>query len=140
MNSKFLIPAIIALMGISAVAWADDQDDDGEVTISLMPASADESPDAVTKQISLPDVLNLVGNTQAQESVKKRAEQALKDAAEKGNGGREHGWSHANEARMQAQDMADEAKARNENRSRGEANRPERPEPPDPPNTPPGRD
>jgi hypothetical protein len=136
MKIKILIPAIIALMGVSAGAWADDQDDDGEVTISLMPASEDELPDAVTKHISLPELDNLVGNEKAQDSVKKRAVQALEDAAGKGN--REHGWSHANEAREQAQDMAENAKDKNGNRGRAEG-RPDRPDPPGPPDNPPGR-
>ena len=131
---------MIALMGVSVSAWADDQDDDGEVTISLMPASADESPEAVTKQISLPDLVNMVGNEQAQESVKKRAVRALEEAGTKGN--REHGWSHANEARQQAQDMAENAKTKNEDRGRSEEDRPDRPDrpdPPGPPDSPPGQ-
>lgn len=137
MKSRILIPAMIALMGVSASAWADDQDDDGEVTISLMPAAEDDNPDSVTKQISLPDLGSLVGNTQAQESVKKRAVRALEEAGTKGN--REHGWSHANEARQQAQDMAENAKAKNENRGRSEEDRPDRPDPPGPPDSPPGQ-
>jgi hypothetical protein len=136
MKTKILVPALIALMGVSAGAWADDQDDDGEVTISLMPASADESPDAVTKQISLPDLVNLVGSDQAKASVQKRAVQALEEAGSKGN--REHGWSQADQAREQVQDMAENAKAKNENRGRSEE-RPERPEPPGPPENLPGR-
>ena len=142
MKCRFFIPAAIALMGVSGLSWADEPeamnpDDDGEVTISLMLESEDELPEAVTKHISLPELGNLVGNEQAQDSVKKRAEQALQDAATKGN--REHDRSHANEARQQAQNMADDAKARNEDRSRGQDNRPERPEPPGPPENPPGR-
>ena len=137
MKTRILIPALIALMGVSAGAWADDQDDDGEITISLMPASEDELPEAVTKHISLPDLGNLVGNEKAQESVKKRAVQALDDAAGKGN--REHGWSQANEAREQAQDMAEKAKDKTENRGRSEEKRPDRPDPPGPPENPPGR-
>jgi hypothetical protein len=138
MKPRILIPALIALMGVSAGAWADDQDDGGEVTISLMPASEDESPGAVTKQISLPDLVNLVGSDQAKASVEKRAVKALEDAGKKGN--REHGWSQADRAREQVQDMAENAKAKNENRGRAEEDRPERPDPPGPPESPPGRD
>ena len=36
MKTKILIPALIALMGVSAGAWADDDDDGAEATIRLM--------------------------------------------------------------------------------------------------------
>ena len=140
MDSKFLIPAMIALMGVSGGAWADDHEDDGDVTITLMPAATDNLPDAVTNRIPLPDLEQLVGNDQAQKSVMKRATDALGDADTKRSEGRERGWSQADIAREQAQDMAENAKAKNENRGRGEDGRPERPEPPGPPETPPGRD
>ena len=140
MNSKFLIPAMIALMGVSASAWADDQDDEGDVTISLMPAATDDQPGAVTNRIPLPDLEQLVGNEKAQKSVMKRATKALGDAEMKRTEGREHGRSQADMARDQVQDMAENAKAKNENRGRGQDSRPERPENPGPPDSPPGRD
>ena len=140
MKSKFLVPAAIALMGVSGVALADEPGDDSEVTISLMPSANDNLPDAVTNRIPLPDLTELVGNDTAEENVMKRATDALKHADQKRTEGREHGWSQADIAREQAQDMAENAKAKNENRGRGEDGRPERPEPPGPPETPPGRD
>jgi len=138
MNSKFLIPAMIALMGVSASAWADDQDDEGDVTISLMPAATDDQPGAVTNRIPLPNLEQLVGNEKAQKSVMKRATDAR--AEKERTDGREHGRSQADMARDQAQDMAENAKAKNENRGRGQDTRPERPENPGPPDSPPGRD
>ena len=54
MKTKIFIPALIALMGVSATAWADD---DGEVTIRLMPSSEVELPEAVTNPIELPSHL-----------------------------------------------------------------------------------
>ena len=134
MKIKILIPAIIALMGVSAGAWADDQDDDGEVTISLMPAGADV-PEAVTKRIELPTLE--MGNEQADEKVK-RARQALTKAEQKRTEGRDHGRSQADLARDKAQEMSENAKDKNENRGRAEG-RPDRPDPPGPPDNPPGR-
>ena len=140
MNSKFLIPALIALMSVSASAWGDEPADDGEVTISLMPAAKDDLPGVVTNRIPLPNLTELVGNETAEENVMKRAKAALDHAEQKRTEGRERGRSQSDMARDQVQDMAENAKAKNENRGRGEDNRPERPEPPGPPETPPGRD
>ena len=140
MKGKFLIPAAVALMGVSGMAVADEPADDGEVTISLMPAAKDDVPDVVTNRIPLPDLTELAGNETAEENVMKRAKDALTHAEQKRTQGRERGRSQADMARDQAQDMAENAKAKNENRGRGEDNRPERPDPPGPPETPPGRD
>ncbi len=137
MKTKILIPAAIALMGVSAGAWAEDPDDGSEVTISLMPSPSDNVPDVVTNRIPLPDLTELVENTTAQEKVK-RAKDALNQAEQKRTEGRDHGWSQADRAREQAQDMAENAKAKNENRGRSE-DRPERPDPPGRPESPPGR-
>ena len=139
MNSKVLIPAAIVLMSVSGFAVADEPkpDDDGEVTITLMPPG-NGAPELVMKQIELPD-LDLDNET-ANAKVGK-AREALEKAEQKGNAGREHGWSHAadaHDARDQAQEMAENAKAKNEDRGRSE-DRPDRPEPPGRPETPPGR-
>lgn len=138
MKSRFLVPAAFALMGVSGVAVADEPADDGEVTISLMPAAHDDVPDVVTNRIPLPDLEQLAGSEQAEKSVIKRATGALEHAEKKRTDGREHGWSQADIAREQAQDMAENAKAKNENRGRSE-DRPEPPDPPGRPESPPGR-
>ena len=137
MTSRILIPTLIALVGVSAGAWASGPGDDGEVTISLMPAAKDDTPDAVTNRIPLPDLEHLVGNEKAQEAVVKRAQEALADAETRSEG-QEHGWSHADQGREQAQEMTEDAEARNENRGRSEgrptpANRPADPGQPDSP-------
>jgi hypothetical protein len=134
MNSKILIPALIALMGVSAGAWADkpDPDDDGDVTITLMPPG-NGAPEIVMKQIELPD-LDLDNET-ANDKVE-NARQRLNQIETSGNAGREHGWSHANEAHQRAQDMAENASNNRESRGRSEDKRPERPEPPNPPGPP----
>ncbi len=140
MKTKILIPAAIALMGVSGVAAADKPEplnpgDDGEVTITLMPPG-NGAPELVMKQIELPD-LDLE-NATADDKVEK-ARDALDKAEDKGNTGRQHGWSHASEARQQAQDMAESANANRESRGRSEDNRPEPPDPPGPPDNPPGQ-
>ncbi len=138
MKSKVSILASIALLGISAGAWADQPDfEDPEVTMTLMPPAADaagELPEAVTKRIPLP----VLDDKAAQGKVDK-AKEALLEAEHRGTVGRQHGWTHANEAREQAQDMADSANANRESRGRSEENRPEPPDPPGPPDNPPGR-
>lgn len=141
-TNKIVIPTLIALMGVSAGAWASGPDNDGEVTISLMPAANDDMPDAVTNRIPLPDLEHLVDNEKAQESVVKRAQEALAEAETGRNQGQEHGWSHADQGREQGQEMAEDAKARNENRGRSE-DRPDptpvRPSDPGQPDNPGGR-
>jgi len=132
MTSRILIPTLIALMGASAGAWASGPGDDGEVTISLMPAAKDDVPDAVTNRIPLPDLEQLVGNEKAQEAVVKRAQEALAETETGRSQGQEHGWSHADQSREQAQEMAEDAKARKENRGRSE-DRPDLPDLPDRP-------
>ena len=134
MNSKFLMPAMIALMGVSTGAWAD-KPDDGEVTIRLMPAAEVTLPEAVTNPIELPS--HLLESDKHEEKLL-RAKQALEDATTNRNKGRDHGLSHADRARELAQDMAENAKAKNENRGRSE-DRPDRPEPPEPPDNLPGQ-
>jgi hypothetical protein len=140
MTSRILIPTLIALLGVGS-AWASGPGDDGEVTISLMPAAKDDMPDAVTNRIPLPDLEQLVGNEKAQEAVVKRAREALAEAETGRSQGREHGWSHADQGREQAQEMAEDAKARNENRGRSEdrPDLPDRPADPGPPDDPGGR-
>jgi hypothetical protein len=141
MTSKILIPTLIALVGVSADAWATGPGDDGEVTISLMPAAKDDMPDAVTNRIPLPDLENLVGNEKAQEAVVKRAREALAEAETGRTQGQEHGQSHADQGREKAREMAEDARARNEDRGRSEDRPapPVRPADPGPPDNPNGR-
>lgn len=134
MNSKFLIPAIIALMGISGITLADEPDD-GEITIRLMPSAEVALPEAVTNPIELPD--HLQGGDAKQSEKLDRAKKALEDATTNRDKGRDHGLTHAEEARERAQDMADNAKSNRESRGRSEQNRPELPEPPARPENPP---
>ena len=134
MNSKIFMPAMIALMGVSASAWAD-KPDDGEVTIRLMPHEEAELPAAVTNPIELPR--HLLDDPKKAEKVE-AAKKGLDTANSRRVDGPTHGLSHAQDARETAQDMADNAKSNQETRSRSEQERPERPEPPGPPDDPPG--
>jgi len=136
MKTRILIPAAIALMGVSSVAAADQAAaDDGEVTIRLMPHAEVTLPDAVVNPIELPK--HLLEDAQKSEKLT-RAKQAIDHANERRTDGPNHGLSHAQEAREQGQEMAENAKAKNEDRGRSE-DRPERPDPPGPPETPPGQ-
>jgi hypothetical protein len=122
MKTKILIPAAIALIGVSGVAAADKPDDDGDVTIRLMPHAEAELPDAVTNPIELPE--HLLEDAQNSEKLT-RAKQAI---------------DHANERRT----AGPNPKAKNEDRGRSEGrpDRPDpadRPDPPGPPETPPGQ-
>lgn len=135
MSSKLLIPALIALMGVSAGAWADEPDKDGEVTIRLMPPSETQLPEAVTNPIELP--AHLLDDPDKEEKLQK-AKQALQKASTRRANGANHGLSHAEQARQareQAQDMVDDAKANRESRGRSD----DLPEPPNRPQDPPGR-
>jgi hypothetical protein len=139
MKSKVSVLASIALLGISAGAFADPPDfEDPDVTMELMPHpatdAAGELPEAVTKRIALPDL-----DEKAAQGKVDKAKEALSEAENRGTVGRQHGWSHADEARQKSQDMAEDAKARNENRSRGQDTRPEPPEQPSPPDNLPDR-
>jgi hypothetical protein len=141
MKTKILIPAAIALIGVSGVAAADKPDDDGDVTIRLMPHAEAELPDAVTNPIELPE--HLLEDAQNSEKLT-RAKQAIDHANERRTAGPNHGLSHAQEAREQGREMAENAKAKNEDRGRSEGrpDRPDpadRPDPPGPPETPPGQ-
>ncbi len=135
MSCKILIPAMIALMGVSSGAWAADDDDGAEATIRLMGTAEAELPGAVTKTITLPEHLLVEGDDQvaAVEKAKKDHDKA-NQRLEK----REKGLAQAEAAREHGKEMSEKAKEARENRGRSE-DRPERPDPPGRPESPPGR-
>lgn len=135
MNSRILIPAIVALMGVSVGAWAAD-DDDGEATIRLMGTAEAELPGAVTKTITLPDHLLVKREDQAASVEKAKGHDKANQRLENEN--RQKGLSQAEAARESGKEMSEKAKEARENRGRAK-DRPERPDPPGPPETPPGR-
>ena len=125
MKKVTLIFAITVLL-VSGSGWAAD---DAEATIRLMGNAEAERPDAVTKQITLPEHLLL--ETEDQVAAVEKAEKGLAKANER-HARREQGQDRAAEAREHAAEMKEKAKENRENRGRSEDH-------PTPPETPPGR-
>jgi hypothetical protein len=132
MKSRLLIPAAVLLMGVSAGAWADD-DDGAEATIRLMGTAEAERPDAVTKTITLPAHLMVEGDDQVATVDKAKGHDKANDRLDK----REKGLSKADAARDKGAEMSETAKENREARGRSD----ERPGRPDNPGRPgdPGR-
>lgn len=132
MKSRLLIPAAVLLMGVSAGAWADD-DDGAEATIRLMGTAEAERPDAVTKTITLPAHLMVEGDDQVATVDKAKGHDKANERLDK----REKGLSKADAARDKGAEMSETAKENREARGRSD----ERPGRPDNPGRPgdPGR-
>jgi len=126
MKKVTLIFAITVLL-VSGSGWAAD---DAEATIRLMGNAEAERPDAVTKQITLPEHLLL--ETEDQVAAVEKAEKGLAKANER-HARREQGQDQAAEAREHAAEMQEKAKNNREQRGRSKDDRPT------PPETPPGR-
>ena len=127
---------MIALMGVSAGAWADDDDDGAEATIRLMDTAEAELPGAVTKTIPLPDHLTVESSDQV------KAVEKAKNGHDVANQRREDhttGQARAEEVRQQGKEMAEKAKEVRENRGRTDPPARGRPDNPGPPETPPGQ-
>ena len=110
MNRKFVwVMTTVALLA-TAGAWAqDDGDDDDATTMRLMGAAEADLPDAVTKEIVLPE-------SAADQAAMKAADGLLK--AEERQERREHGLETADDARDNASDAADDALDSVEDRGR----------------------
>jgi len=126
MKKVTLIFAITVLLA-SGSGWADD---DAEATIRLMGKAEVELPDAVTKEITLPEHL-LAVELGDQVATVDKAEKGLAKANER-NDHRDKGQDQAAAARENAAEMKEKAKEKRENRGRSD-------ERPTPPETPPGR-
>ena len=126
MKTVTLIVATTALLA-SGSGWTAD---DAEATIRLMGKAEAELPDAVTKEIRLPEHL-LAADPEDQVAAVDKAEKGLAKANER-QAHREKGQDQAAEARERGAEMKDKAKDNRENRGRSD----DRPEPPE---TPPGR-
>ena len=126
MKKVTLIFATTVLLA-SGSGWAAD---DAEATIRLMGKAEAELPDAVTRQITLPEHLLAVDPTDQVAAVEK-AEKGLAKANER-NDHRDKGQEQAAAARENAAEMKEKAKEKRENRGRSD----DRPTPPEPP---PGR-
>jgi hypothetical protein len=132
MNKLTLILATTALLA-SGGGWAAD---DAEATIRLMGKAEAELPDAVTREIALPEHL-LVTDREDQVAAVEKAEKGLAKADER-NVNRDQGQDQAAAARERNAEMQEKAKEDRENRGRSEGH-PEPPDPQGPPETPPGR-
>ena len=116
------------MMAASAGAWAAD-DDGAEATIRLMGTAEAELPDAVTKQISLPDHLLL--EEQDQVTAVDKAKQGH-DKANERHEKRNSGLTKADSVREQGAELSEKANEARENKGRSD----ERPEPPNRPDNP----
>jgi hypothetical protein len=125
MNGQRIITSA-ALLLITAASFAQDSDP-AESTIRLMGAAEAETPEAVTREISIPD------NLREDHAAVEKAEQGIATANDN-RAKREEGLSRADEARDKGANMAEEARENRETRGRSG----DRPDPPDPPQGPPG--
>lgn len=125
-------PMVVALTALltAAPAWTQDDGDDDptRATIRLMGDAEATLPDAVYKEIKIPDSLR--EDTAAAEAAAKGLETANRNRLE-GN----QGTARAEAAREKAAEMAESAKENRENRGRSG----DRPNPPDPPGGPPNQ-
>ena len=126
MNKLTLIFATTTLLA-SGSGWTAD---DAEATIRLMGKAEAELPDAVTRQISLPEHL-LAAKPEDQVAAVEKAENGLAKANER-NSHPDQGQGQAAEARTRGAEMQEKAKENRENKGRSEDH-------PTPPETPPGR-
>jgi len=124
MNIKKTIICCTALLLSANVVWAEEGDE-AESTIRLMGAAEAELPEAVTKEITLPEAV-------AEDPAAINNAESRLETANENRQRREKGLSQADEARERGANMADEAQDNRENRGRSE----DRPEPPDNPGRP----
>ena len=130
MNRKFLLLGATALLMSFGSAWTQETEGGEEVesTIRLMGAAEAELPDAVTKEISLPE--SVTEDSAAVENAARGLENANENRMR-----REEGLSTADQARERGAEMAKEAMENRENRGRSE-DHPEPPDDPEPANPP----
>lgn len=127
MKTKTLIYILGAMLLTGGNSWAAD---DAEATIRLMGKAEAELPDAVTREIALPEHL-LATDIEDQDAVVGKAENGLAKANER-NAHREQGQDQAAEARERNAEMNEKAEENRESRGRSEDH-------PTPPETPPGQ-
>jgi hypothetical protein len=119
MNIRKMVICYTALLLSANVAWALDGDE-AESTIRLMGAADAELPEAVIKEIRLPEAI--AEDSAAVDNAARGLETANENRQR-----REAGPAQADEARDRGADMADEAQKNRESRGRSE----DRPDPPD---------
>jgi hypothetical protein len=129
MRTKYFqtLLALAMLLG-TGNALAQDADDEMEATMRLMGKAEAELPDAVTKEITLPD--SLLARDPESPAVENSAKGH--DTANENRLRREEGLSNAEEAREDGAEMSEQAKENRENHGRSE-DHPTPPENPGPP-------
>ena len=129
MNSRSILVAVSVFL-IAAPAWAQDDGEDADptrATIRLMNDAEATLPDAVYKEIKLPETLR--EDSAAADAAAKGLETANQNRLE-GN----QGTAQAEAALEKASELANKAQENRENRGRSG----DRPDPKGPPNPPPG--
>ena len=135
----FALALLISMGGV--LAQETDEGEEMEATMRLMGKAEADLPDAVTKEITLPD--HLLPDPSLQEDTGSPAVEASKFGLKTANDNRlrrDTELQQANDAHDNAADMADQVHENQENRGRSEQH-PEPPGPPDnlgPPDAPPG--
>lgn len=120
MNIRFIVVAAgTAFLLMGGQAWADE----GEATIRLMSNAEAELPDAVTREIKLPEYLK--------EDVA-AVQNAAKGLSRANRVRSQEGLTQAAEARERGAEMAEAAQENSENRDRSD----DRPMPPERPDVP----
>ncbi len=129
MVMKTWICCATTLLLYGNVLWAQESESsDAEATIRLMGVAEAALPDAVTKEISLPQ--SLADDSAAVDNATNGLEKANANRAR-----RDDGVSRADEARERGAEIAEEAQQNRESRGRS-GDRPDPPDPPDPPGPP----
>lgn len=128
----------LAILFSAGAVFAQDDEGDLEGTIRLMGAAEAELPDAVTKEIALPD--NIAEDSEAVEASAEGLATANEARQNRETGlsiaDQARGNAAADDARDNAADMAESARENAENRSRADEFRPETPDVPDRPDLP----
>ena len=128
MNRKLVLIGVVVLLTGYTSAWSQEDEENAEATIRLMGAAEAVLPDAITKEIALPE--SVVVDSAAVDSAAAELTTANENRLR-----REDGLATADEAREKGADMADDAMENRESRGRS-ADRPDVPEPPTPPGPP----
>ena len=123
-----------ALLLFSSAGWTAD--DDAEATIRLMGAAEADEPEAVTKELAIPEHLMKASEKGIQQATENSAD-GLQNAADRGEKkGFEKagtpGRGRADEALERNSEMSEKAKENRENKGRAD-------DLPEPPETPPGQ-
>lgn len=127
----------LALLFTAGAVFAQEDEGDLEGTIRLMGEAEAELPDAVTREIALPDNIDVdAAAVDASADGLATANEARQNRGQGLSVADEARENAAADARENATDMAEEARENAENRSRADEFRPETPDVPDRPDVP----